>query len=524
MSLGSRLRIAALFLALLAGAATAAERSPFVQGHWWNPARAGNGFEFFNAGDSAMVIWYTYEESGRPVWYTAQGSVAAMGAEQWPILRHRWVDGAKVPGVVVGSLRIALAGYEAATVTWNIGAAAGSWPIEPFRPSTVPSTTTVDRTGSWFDVHNPGWGFSLTEQGDVFGGVLFTYDTAGEPTWAAGFGRVREVAELHTFEGACPACAYRPSVSQFAGRVTFDFVGDTQAVIHNQLSLAMAAGTRIDGATMMQLGRPASTRPGDVPVAPQRSLFSFVEASGVSAPNGEGLLSIERTGVTSGAYDLYYTYEGSGCARNDRGGPVRFGDGDTGPHTISVPMGAQGLCMVWLVPPPSPAGLGEQNATGIIVVPAVAGCPAPTNVTYAELGGIGNPLLQMQRSGQTVFMPLPAPPAGRASNKVIFSESAGGAYTPQPVTLDISISRCPGVIDTNQANYCNLHTTNGNYNAITYLTQAYQAINASTVGQYGYCWAGDGGPYYINARWVYESCPSGVSDCGFAIQQAYGPY
>jgi hypothetical protein len=524
MNLKRFLGIAVFFLALCAGAAaTAADRSPFVQGHWWNPARAGNGFEFFNVGDSAMIIWYTYEESGRPVWYTAQGSAAAMGAEQWQILRHRWVDGVKVPGVVVGSLRIALGSYESATLTWNLGGSAGSWPIEPFRPSALSGVTDPDRTGSWFDSSNSGWGFSLTEQGDVFGGVLFTYDTAGEPTWAAGFGRVREVADLHTFEGACPSCAYRASVSRAAGRVTFDFSGDTQAVIHNQLTLPMAAGTNIDGATIVQLGRPASTRPADRPQPAPGSLFSFAEASGVGAPNSDAQLSVQRTGATSGAFDIYYTFQGPGCARNGTGGPVRFGDGDMGSKTVSVPMGAKGVCMVWLVPPPSPAGIGDQYATGITVVPVVAGCPAPSNVAYAELGGIGNPLLQMQRSGQTVFIPLPAPADGRVSGKVSFGESPG-AYTPQPVTLEISISRCPGVIDADSQNRCNLHTSNGTFNAIDFVTQAYQILNSSTASRYGYCWAGDGGQYYINARWTFSSCAFGVAECGFAIQHNRGSF
>ena len=35
----------------------------------------------------------------------------------------------------------------------------------------------VDHTGSYFDPANNGWGLTLTQQGDVLGGVLYTYDT-----------------------------------------------------------------------------------------------------------------------------------------------------------------------------------------------------------------------------------------------------------------------------------------------------------------------------------------------------------
>ena len=527
------LGLVALLLALCAGAA---DRSPFAQGHWWNPSRAGNGFEFFNVDDRAMIIWYTYEESGRPAWYTAQGNVSTMNAAQWPLLRHRWIDGRKAPAVEVGWVRIAVGSFEAATLTWNIGGTQGVWPIQPFVVSNLPQAS--DRTGSWFDPANSGWGFSLTEQGDVFGGVLFTYDAAGEPTWAAGFGREREVAELFTFDGACPSCAYRASNPRTAGRVAFTSTDDTPDVIHNRLTLPMAAGVNIDGALLAQLGRPASTRPADPDVSPPPALpppppppapppsgmlFSFAEANAIAAPNSEAQVSIRRTGGASGAFDISYKFEGSGCARTGTGGPVPFADGEVGPKPVSVPMGAKGQCLVWIFPPAAPAGVGAPNGIAITVVPVVAGCPTPSNVTYAELGGIGNPLLQMQRSGQTVFMPLPAPADGSVSGQITFGESPSAA-TPQPVTLDISISRCPGVIETGSASFCNLRSNNGSYNAIVYFTQPYQTINASTAGQRGYCWAGDGGPYYVSARWTYESCPHGLSECGFAIQRNAGPY
>ena len=141
----------------------------------------------------------------------------------------------------------------------------------------------------------------------------------------------------------------------------------------------------------------------------------------------------------------------------------------------------------------------------------------------AVFAGMGNPLLQMQNSGQIVAIKLPA--ISQRSIKVAFGESAGGAYTPQPVTLEVSINKCPGHIDTNYANFCNLRSTNGNYNSITALTQAYSIINSTTMASaYGVCWAGDGGQYYVNARWTYSSCAFGAQICGFAIQYNQGPW
>jgi hypothetical protein len=135
------------------------------------------------------------------------------------------------------------------------------------------------------------------------------------------------------------------------------------------------------------------------------------------------------------------------------------------------------------------------------------------------LSGKGNPILQRQRSGQVVFMELPATSPGFASGQLTFGESAGGAYTPQPVTLEISISKCPGVIESDYGNYCNLRSTNGNYNSIVWLSRATsQGYNSGNVNIAGLCWAGEPQKYYINARWTYQNCAYNVATCGFAIQ------
>ena len=100
-------RILVLLFAVLAAtatmAATMAERSPFFQGHWWDPNRSGHGFEIFNASDQVMVIWYTYDNAGKPVWYTAQGPRAGLG-ETWPLQKHQWSNGRISQSTTVGGL------------------------------------------------------------------------------------------------------------------------------------------------------------------------------------------------------------------------------------------------------------------------------------------------------------------------------------------------------------------------------------------------------------------------------------
>ena len=293
-----RRALAGLALALLAVhalAATVAERSPFAQGHWWDPARAGNGFDLFSVGSQVVATWYTYGEDGRPVWYTAQGPAGDVGVRAWPLLRHRWLNGRRAEPTVAGTFKLTLQHAESAQVDWTIDTHSGAWPIRPFVVSGV--VNEVDHTGSWFDPNNSGWGLAVTEQGDVAGGVLFTYDGAGAPTWAAGFGRDRGSVELYEFTGTCPYCGARNRTSRSVGRLNLDFAHENDLRLRGTLALAMAPGVAVDGARLLQLGRPASQRPAD------RQLAAFGTAAALRAYLDAGMHNIlpSAGGVDSSA-------------------------------------------------------------------------------------------------------------------------------------------------------------------------------------------------------------------------------
>ncbi|MGE0358094.1 MAG: beta-propeller domain-containing protein [Burkholderiales bacterium] len=275
--------LAALLVAAPGFAATTADRSAFAQGHWWDPSRPGSGMDLFHAGDEAMVTWFTYEESGRPVWYSAQGRLSTLGTESWPLLKHRWQDGRKAGYQVVGFARLVLNHPESARFSYEIAGHRDTWDIQPFIVSGV--TNEADHSGHWFDPANSGWGLAVTQQGDVLGGVLFTYDASGAPTWAAGFDRQAASAELHTYTGTCPWCAYAPSKATSAGQLRFEFASEFSLTLRNELSLAMAAGVNADGARLAQLSRPASLRPAD------RQLASFPTAEALKAYLEEGVFN-----------------------------------------------------------------------------------------------------------------------------------------------------------------------------------------------------------------------------------------
>lgn len=273
------LLFASLLVAIAAHASSVEDRSPFRQGHWWDPARPGHGFELLNNGEAVFVVWYTYDASERPTWYTAQGTLHSLG-ERWLLQKHHWSGERIAESTTVGTLRLGLNHFESMTAAWELGDAQGAWRIEPFVQSGI--MNEVDLTGHWFDPANSGWGMTLLDQGDVFGAVVYAYDPAGAPTWIAGFDRGKGTQiDLHSTRGTCPGCPQRIVATTPAGSIDIAYRGDTEITVRSAITVALAAGLRIDGAQGRQIGRPASTRRADyqlVPFRSDRTLKAFLAA------------------------------------------------------------------------------------------------------------------------------------------------------------------------------------------------------------------------------------------------------
>ena len=282
-----------LAAAQLAAAGTVDQRSPFVQGNWWNPDRSGSGMEIFNSGDQTMVLWYTYDTAGKAVWYTAQGATATLGKDAWPLMQHRWANGKKADPAIVGTLKLAFRNVQSADADFTINGTTGKWSIQPFVATSM--IGDVDHSGSWYDPSNSGWGFTVIQQADVLGGALFTYDAGGNATWVAGFERGTNSIEYYAYSGSCPSCPYKPFTVQSVGRLTFDFQGEYNAKISSGLSLAMAPGVNIHGANVMQFSRPMSFRAVD------RELANFTDDASMKSFLQTGML-IAQGAASSGGF------------------------------------------------------------------------------------------------------------------------------------------------------------------------------------------------------------------------------
>jgi hypothetical protein len=182
---------------------------------------------------------------------------------------------------------------------------------------------------------------------------------------------------------------------------------------------------------------------------------------------------------------------------------------------------------------PSGPGCGGGNYTDWSQpIPTVQGCPtaatsarlrklvwgdvlrAPTNAGQEYLNSAMN-------SGEVMAIKLQPSPSGRRS--VSLTQGQGTVAPPQPVT-ELSISRCPGVIETNLPWQCYQRTNAVNFYSIT----AYNSIDPSRgTDQAMYsdgCLAASGEQFYVNIRWTFASCPFGARACAFTLQWGEGAF
>ncbi len=191
-------------------------------GLWFNPTRDGHGFDLEHVGSLIAVTWYTYEADGTPVWYQGVGESANPTAIE--LFRYRRGADGSATGSPAGNLVLRMESSTRLTFDWQLGAESGSETMQPLlRGQLAPAP---DRTGIYFDPAEPGWGLSVTTEGDARGALLYYYAADGEPRWALGLGDNRsdeETIELLGFSGFCPSCPATAVVPAPVGDLSWRF-------------------------------------------------------------------------------------------------------------------------------------------------------------------------------------------------------------------------------------------------------------------------------------------------------------
>lgn len=204
----------------------------FQRGIWFDRAHNGHGFDIQRLGDTWFVLLYSYDETGKPVWYGATGTIddGMFTTDDAGLVRFVYDETGEGPSAVPdsafsGELSIdfnATADDAAcrrgpdrsdaaflARAEWRIAEQSGAWCLQPFR--FAEGSPERNHTGSWFAPEEPGWGLTFYQQGDgnPAAAVLYYFDDQGNPRWALGqtqsFRQDSEIA-MDEFRGYCPGC------------------------------------------------------------------------------------------------------------------------------------------------------------------------------------------------------------------------------------------------------------------------------------------------------------------------------
>lgn len=186
-------------------------------GLWFDPNRPGHGVDFqpVEGGpfDQAVALFYTYDDSGRPEYYIATGSMVdgvfkpIANASGDTLVRYVLVNGRpQVDSSTRGFMRIDFNDPVRTAACQRPGESGGTadtraamsvvingqdstWCLRPLIGASERESN--DRTGIWVNggSDDPGWGLSLAplKRGDgstALFGILYYHDGAGQPRWA----------------------------------------------------------------------------------------------------------------------------------------------------------------------------------------------------------------------------------------------------------------------------------------------------------------------------------------------------
>jgi hypothetical protein len=239
-------------------------------------------------------------------------------------------------------------------------------------------------------------------------------------------------------------------------------------------------------------------------------------------------VTITRSGGTSGASTVSYEV-GGGCGPLN--GSVNFGDGfSSGTFTLRSPGGPTN-CTVTLLSPtvgtlgsPSTLKVAVNGTAAQPTTPTQAGCAAPPNDVLdfnLLLSGADRLIMSSGRIASAV-LPKVSDTRNSFSGQILFGEST---ISPRAATVEISVSKCKGVIDT-AGGSCYLSSSNPSFLKMEWIEKPIWDASTDTIAaNYNLCKAymADG-TFFVNVRYSYSASDCQYGQCGFVDQWNYAAF
>jgi hypothetical protein len=165
---------------------------------WWTPTESGWGLNLSEQGNTVFAAWYTYGDDGKAQWLTGQFDKQANGNWAGPVYRTAGTAFDKISGPAatsntqIGTATLTPNADGTMQFAYTLGTTTQTKKVERFVfGSGVPTctSTTASRASAtnyqdiWFNEPEPGWGMSLTHQGNTIFAAWYTYRADGTPQW-----------------------------------------------------------------------------------------------------------------------------------------------------------------------------------------------------------------------------------------------------------------------------------------------------------------------------------------------------
>jgi hypothetical protein len=222
MSISIRpLRRTVLALALSAAMPALAQESTNYSYTYWDASEPGWGYNLTHQGDVLYGTWYSYADDGKPMFLTVEGRLGDDGSFSGPVYRiagtpFQLINGSQAFTAVteVGAATMSFDASGKLALEYSVDGTTQSKQLErftfdPAAPECV--GTTESRAGAdnysdlWWNASEPGWGLTLSHQGDIIFVLWYTYGEEGRDQWISGATLVRQA------DGSYAGALQRPS-------------------------------------------------------------------------------------------------------------------------------------------------------------------------------------------------------------------------------------------------------------------------------------------------------------------------
>jgi hypothetical protein len=183
---------------------------------WWTPSESGWGLNLSEQGNTVFAAWYTYGDDGKALWLSGLFSKQATGSWTGPVYRSAGTAFDKISGPAasatnpIGNATLSPNADGTMQFAYTLGTTTQTKKLERFvfgSGAPICTSTTASRANAtnyqdiWFNEPEPGWGMSITHQGNTIFAAWYTYRADGTPQWLSA-AVTQSVASATTFTGA----------------------------------------------------------------------------------------------------------------------------------------------------------------------------------------------------------------------------------------------------------------------------------------------------------------------------------